>query len=143
MSASLGRHLVLEEQGLGAHALVGLHRIDDVLDIAIPVVDVHQHRQVGHGHDVTHTRSQFAKRDQADVRHAVAHASHRKAADEVRLEAGLLDQERRQRSCAPGNTRGRSVETSERKVFLSRVDMSSPYRRQGSGGRAQVQPLAR
>jgi hypothetical protein len=45
MTAALGRHLVLDEDGGGAHLLIGLDRARHVLDVAIAVIGVDQHGQ--------------------------------------------------------------------------------------------------
>ena len=56
VAAALGPGLVLEEHRARAHALVGLHGVHGVLDVAIAVVDVDQDRHVAGRDDVANRR---------------------------------------------------------------------------------------
>ena len=90
--AALGPLLVLDQDGAHAHALIGLYRVHHVLDVAVAVVAVDEHRQVAGRHDVAHGRRDFAKTLQPDVGYAITRADRREAADEIGLEADPLDQ---------------------------------------------------
>ena len=61
VAAALRPLLVLDQDGAHPHALVGLHRVHDVLDVAIAVVAVDEHRQVARAHDIAHGGRDFAK----------------------------------------------------------------------------------
>ena len=94
VAAALRPLLIFDQDGGDAHALIGLHRVHDVLDVAIAVVAIDEDRQVARHHDVAHGGGNLAKAFEAHVRHAVTRADRRKPADEIRFEANLLDQPR-------------------------------------------------
>src|SRR4029079_6797904 len=89
--------LVLDQDRAHAHALVALHRVHHVLDVAVAVVAVDEHRQVAGRHDVAHAGRNLAEAFYAYGRHAVARADRGEAADEIGLEAELLDDARGER----------------------------------------------
>ena len=97
VAAALRPLLVLDQDRADAHALVALHGVHHVLDVAVAVVAVDEHRQVAGRHDVAHAGRDLAEALQPDVGHAVARADRREAADEIGLEAELLDDARGER----------------------------------------------
>ena len=101
--ATLGPLLVLDQDGAHSHALISLNRVHHVLDVAVAVVAIHEHRQVAGGHDVAHGRCDFAKALQPDVGHAIARADGRETADEIGFEADFLDEPRAERVMGTGN----------------------------------------
>src|SRR5580692_3302910 len=103
VAATLWPLLILDQDGAHPHALVGLHRMHDVLDVAIAVVAVDENRQVARAHDIAHGGGDFAKALQAHIGHAVTGAYGRKAADEIGLEADLLDQPGAERVMGAGH----------------------------------------
>src|SRR5262249_46283259 len=69
----------------------------------VAVIAVDEDRQVAGRHDVAHTGGDLAEALEADVGHAVARPDRRETADEIGLEADLLDQPRAQRVVRAGH----------------------------------------
>jgi len=102
VAAALGRALVLDEDRRHAHRLVARDRARDVLGVAIAVVAVDQHRQLGRRHDVADAGAHLAETDQPEIRQPVTRADQRKAADRIGGKARALDQPRRERVMRAG-----------------------------------------
>ena len=79
MSASFGRNLILEKDGLRTQPFVSVDRMHDSLHIAIAVVAVHKHRQIACCHDVANTGFDFAQSQQPDVWNAIAGTNERES----------------------------------------------------------------
>ena len=103
MTAALRPLLILDQDRAHAHAFVTLHRVHHVLDVAVAVVAVDEHRQVAGRHDVAHAGRDFAKTLEPDVGDSIARADRRETADEIRLEADFLYKTRAERVMRAGN----------------------------------------
>ena len=94
--AALGRELVLQEDRRSAHSLVPLHDASDILDVAVAVVRIDEHRQVGSSNGVAHHRAVLAVLREIDVRVGEARTYKGKAADLIGWVPCHLDNSRRQ-----------------------------------------------
>src|SRR5262245_35427005 len=103
MAAALGPSLVLEKDRARTHAFVGLNRVHGVLDVAVTVVNIDQHRHIAGRDDVAHGCRDVGEALEADVGHAIARTGDGEAADEHGVESRLLDQQRAQRIVGAGN----------------------------------------
>src|SRR5262249_45350311 len=101
VAAALGPLLVLDQDRADAHALVALHGVHHVLDVAVAVVAVDEHRRATGRHDVARAGGALAEALEPDVGHAIARADRREAADEIGLKADLLDDARAERVMRP------------------------------------------
>jgi hypothetical protein len=74
-----------------------------VLDVAIAVVDIDQHRHVAGGDDVAYRRCDVGKSFESDVGHAVARTGNGEAAHEHGVEPRALDEQGAERVIGAGN----------------------------------------
>ena len=98
----LGQAWSSQEHRARAHALVGLHGVHGVLDVAVAVVDVDQHRNV-RAAMMSRPPPRYRRSPRARYRGRRSAPGDGKAADEHAVEPGPLDQQRAQRIIAAGN----------------------------------------
>ncbi len=96
MAAALGENLILEDDAGGAGALELLHAAHDVVQVAVTGVAVGDDRDRHAVRHAPHGVGHLLHAEEVQVRQAVEAGAGAEAADEHRLEPGLLDQHRRQ-----------------------------------------------
>ena len=79
-----------------------MEQVHRVLDVAIAVVSIDQHRQIARADHVAESGGEFAELAEPDVGQSVARPRGLEAADEEALEAGLLDEQGGQRVVRAG-----------------------------------------
>jgi hypothetical protein len=94
VAAAFGRALILHEDRRHAHRLVAGDGARDILDIAVAIVAVDQHRQAARRHDVADAGAHLAEAHEPDVGQRMARADEGIASDRISDKARALDEAR-------------------------------------------------